>query len=207
MKRIALLLTMAAWAFAQKPEKPLKNGLYAHFDTEFGQFTAQLFEKDTPNSVAMFVGLAQGTLPWRDPATKQMVKKPLYHDLTFFRIVPGMAIQSGAADGTTSFDCGFTIKDEILPGLTFGTGGQLAIANGNGENGHDTGGCQFFITLGPVATWNNKYSIFGQVVRGMDVVTKIGKVPAHGEAPVNPPKLNSVTIERVGPPPVVKSKK
>ena len=157
--------------------------------------------------MATFVGLAQGTLPWRDPKSQAMVKKPLYDNLTFYRVVPGRAIQSGSPTGSPAFDCGFTIKDEMLPGLTFGQSGRLAMANSNGEGTTNTGGCQFFITLGPVTSWNGNYSIFGQVVRGQDVLEKLGKVPVKGELPANPPKLNSVKIMRVGPPPPVKTKK
>jgi cyclophilin family peptidyl-prolyl cis-trans isomerase len=204
MKRLSVFLILVACAFAQKPDKPLKNGLYAIFNTEFGKFTAQLYEKDTPNSVETFRELAQGTLASRDPKTNAMVKRPLYDNTTFYRILPGQAIQGGSPNGTPAYDCGFVIKDEILPGLMFSQSGKLAVANSGSP---DTGGCQFFITTGPVPNWNNKYAIFGQVVEGMDVVGKIDKVPVRGDQPVNPPKLISVTIERVGPEPVKKPKK
>jgi cyclophilin family peptidyl-prolyl cis-trans isomerase len=68
----------------------------------------------------------------------------------------------------------------------------------------DTGGCQFFVTAGPERTWDGKYTIFGVVVEGLDVVTKISHVPVHGDKPVDPVKLNSVTIQRVGPEPIKK---
>ena len=207
MKRLSIFLVLAACALAQKPDKPeksLKNGLYAIFNTEMGKFTAQLFEKDTPNSVAMFVGLAQGTLASFDPKTNKMVKRPLYDNSTFYRILPGQAIQGGSPNGTPAYDCGFVIKDEILPGLTFSQSGKLAVAN---TGTPDTGSCQFFVTTGPVSTWNNKYAIFGEVVQGIDVIAKINKVPVHGDEPVTPPKLISVTIQRVGPPPAVKKPK
>ena len=60
MKRIFLALMVAVCAFAQKPPKPPKNGLYANFKTELGDIKAMLYEKDTPQSVALFIGLAQG---------------------------------------------------------------------------------------------------------------------------------------------------
>ena len=66
MKSTLLALMMAACAFAQKPEKPLKNGLYANFKTEFGDVKAILFEKDTPQAGALFVHLAQGLQDFRD---------------------------------------------------------------------------------------------------------------------------------------------
>jgi cyclophilin family peptidyl-prolyl cis-trans isomerase len=96
------------------------------------------------------------------------------------------------------------IKDEILPGLMFSQSGKLAVANSGTP---DSGGCQFFITTGPVSSWNGKYAIFGQVVEGLDVIGKIDKVPVHGDQPVNPVKLISVTIQRVGPEPEVKKPK
>jgi peptidyl-prolyl cis-trans isomerase A (cyclophilin A) len=202
MRRTALILLVAACAFAQKPEKARKNGLYATFDTALGSFTAQLFEKDTPNSVATFIGLAQGTVPWRDPKTKEMVKRPLYDNTLFYRVLPGMAIQGGSPTGTAAFDCGFTIKDEILPGLRFAQAGMLAVANA----GPDTGACQFFVTTGPVASWDNNYTIFGHIIEGQKVVDAINHAPVHGDQPLEPVKLTKVTIERVGPAPVVKKR-
>jgi cyclophilin family peptidyl-prolyl cis-trans isomerase len=204
MKRLSVPLIFVACAFAQKPDKPLKNGLYAIFNTELGKFTAQLYEKDTPNSVVTFVELAQGTLAWRDPKTNTMVKRPLYDNTTFYRVLPGQAIQGGSPNGTPAFDCGFTIRDEMLPGLMFSQSGKLAVANAGAP---DSGACQFFITTGPIASWNGKYAIFGQVVEGLDVVTRINKAPVRGDQPVNPVKLISVTIERVGPVPEVKKPK
>jgi len=194
MNRIAFLISFAALAVAQNPPA-LKPGLYAVFNTDAGTFTAQLFEKDTPATVANFVALAQGTKPWRDPKTGQMVRRPLYENITFHRVIPGEAIQSGDPTGTSAHNCGVTIRDEILPGLLFTSPGRLAIAN---TGAADSGGCQFFITDQPMTNWNGKYTIFGQVVAGMEVVSKIAHAPVHGEKPVEPVKLLSVTIERIG---------
>ena len=193
MNRIAFLISFAALALAQNPPA-LKPGLYAVFNTDAGSFTAQLFEKDTPATVANFVALAQGTKPWRDPKTGQMVRRPLYENITFHRVIPGEAIQSGDPTGTSAHNCGVTIRDEFLPGLLFSGPGRLAMAN---TGAADSGGCQFFITDQPMPRWNGKYTVFGQVVAGMDVVSKIAHAPVHGEKPVEPVKLISVTIERI----------
>jgi peptidylprolyl isomerase len=201
MKKTFLALMMAACAFAQKPEKPLKNGLYANFKTEFGDIKAILFEKDTPQAVSLFINLAQGEQNFRDLDGK-IVKRPYYNDTTFFRIVPGDAVQAGSLNGATTYQCGLKIKDEIFPGIKFRFG-SLAIAN----SGPDTGGCQFFFSLQQKAAWDGKYTILGQLVEGDDVLRQLGRVPVHGESPVNPPKLISVTVQRVGPPPAQKTKK
>lgn len=191
MTRFVLILTLAAAALAQAPRKP---GLYATFQTSEGNFVAQLYEKETPETVANFVGLAQGTVAWRDPKTGKMLKKPLYQNITFHRVVPHDVIQAGDPTGTGSYNCGVRIRDEYLPGLRFDRAGRLAMANTGQEN---SAGCQFFITTNMAPTWNGKYAIFGQVVEGRDVVEKISRVPVHDERPVTPVKLIAVTIERV----------
>ena len=200
MKSFALLLLAAASAFAQQ----LPDGLYAVFNTSMGGFTAKLYEKDAPISVENFVGLAQGTKASRSPKTGAMVKRPAYEDITFHRVVSGEMIQAGDPTGKGSFDCGVNIRDEFLPGLRFDGGGRLAMAN---TGDPDSGGCQFFVTVGPMRQWDGKYTIFGSVVEGQDVVSKINHQPARGDKPVNPVKLISVTIARVGPEPVKKVKK
>ena len=202
MKRTLVALMLAACAFAQKPEKPLKNGLYANFKTEFGDIKAVLYEKDTPKAVSLFIRLAQGVQDFRD-VDGQIKKRRFYDNTVFFRIVPGDAVQGGSPDGTNTYQCGLKIADEFLPGLKFRPG-SLAIAN-SGQP--DSGGCQFFFALQQKPSWDGKYTVFGQVVEGLDVVQKLGAVPVRDEHPVNPPKLISVTVERVGPSPAAKPKK
>jgi cyclophilin family peptidyl-prolyl cis-trans isomerase len=202
MKGTWLALTMAACVFAQQSEKPLKNGLYANFQTEFGDMKAVLYEKDTPQAVGLFVHLAQGQQNFRDLDGK-IAKRRYYDGLTFFRIVPGDAVQAGSLDGQPTYNCGLKIKDEMLPGIKFHLG-SLAIAN-SGQP--DSGSCQFFFALQQKPSWDMKYTIFGQLVDGEDVLRKLGSVPVDGESPVNPPKLLTVTFQRVGPPPVTKKKK
>jgi cyclophilin family peptidyl-prolyl cis-trans isomerase len=133
-----------------------------------------------------------------------MVHKPLYDNLVFYRVMPGQMIQSGSATGSTGFDCGIMIRDEFLPGLRFSRSGMLAMGNSGAP---DSGGCQFFVTTGPVSQWDNKYAIFGEVVRGQEVVNKINHMPVRDEKPVDPVKLVSVTIMRIGPEPAAKKKK
>lgn len=157
--QLAIIFAIAATgsrAFEKGGDLP--NGLYAVFTTSEGVFTAKLYEKYTPKSVANFVGLATGTKAWRDPKTGAMVNRPMYDNITFHRIIRDEMIQSGDPTGTSAHNCGFTIPDEFLIGLTFNTAGKLAVAN-TGQP--DSGACQFFITVGPVTRWNNAYTIFG----------------------------------------------
>ena len=194
MKSLLVFLTLAVGAFAQAPRTP---GLYAVFHTAEGDVVARLFEKETPKTVQNFVALAEGTKAWADPVSKKFVKRPLYNDITFHRIIPGDVIQSGDPTGLGTHNCGVKLADEFLPGLRFDRAGKLAMAN-SGQP--DSGGCQFFITNNVESTWNGKYTIFGQVVEGQDVVAKISHVPTRDEKPLRVVKLNSVTIERVAKP-------
>jgi peptidyl-prolyl cis-trans isomerase A (cyclophilin A) len=200
LTKFALILLTAGCLVAQ--QRP--NGLYANFNTSEGHFTARLYEKYTPITVRNFVALAQGTKATRDPKTGKMVNRPLYDNITFHCVVRDEMIQSGDPTGTGAHDCGFTIRDEFLPGLRFDEAGELAMAN---TGAPDPGGCQFFITVNAMQAWNGKYTIFGVVVEGLDVVSRINRASVRGDRPVAPVKLISVTIERVGPEPVKKTKK
>lgn len=199
MRRFILFLLAAGCVSAQ--QQP--NGLYAVFNTSMGRFTARLYEKDTPATVENFVALTQGAKATRNAKTRTMAKVPLYENITFHRVLPGTMIQSGDPTGTGSHNCGVTIHDEFLPGLRFDSAGKLAMAN-TGEP--DSGGCQFFITCNPMREWNGKYTIFGVVVEGQDVVSMINRAPVRGDKPVDPVKLMSVAIERIGPEPVKRKK-
>lgn len=199
VKHLALTI-LAATALAAQ-DRP--NGLYAIFDTGAGKIVAKLYEKDVPTTVENFVALAQGTKPTFD-ANRKAVRKPLYNGITFHRVVPGEMIQSGDPTGTGTHNCGVRIPDEFMPGLRFDMGGKLAMANTGDPN---SGGCQWFITVNAMMPWNGKYTVFGTVVEGRQVVEQINKGPVRGDRPVTPVKLNSVTIERVGPPPEIKKKR
>jgi peptidyl-prolyl cis-trans isomerase A (cyclophilin A) len=182
----------------------LPNGLYAIFTTGKGVITAKLNEKYAPKATENFVGLATGAKAWKDPRTGAMVKRPMYDNITFHRILRDQMIQSGDPTGTSSHNCGITIPDEFLPGLTFNRPGRLAVAN-TGQP--DSGACQFFITAGVVPQWDNHYTIFGDVVSGMDVVYAINKAPLRGDKPDDPVRLITVRIQRVGPEPKSKGRK
>jgi len=155
-----------------KKETTLKPGLYATFYTSEGNITCRLFEKETPKTVANFVGLANGTKEWTDPKTGKKVKKRFYDGLIFHRVIPNFMIQGGDPKGTGRGGPGYRFEDEFHPDLKFDSPGRLAMANA----GPNTNGSQFFITYVPTPWLDNKHTIFGQVIEGQDVVDNIGKV-------------------------------
>ena len=218
MKRLSILLLITAGAFAQTaptapaakkaapatatkaeptPDRP--PGLYWIINTSMGTITAQLFEKEAPGTVANFVALTRGTKAAKDK-TGAMTKRPYFTNLTFHRVIPGFMIRTGDAQtGDGSGDCGFTIKDEIVPTLKYDKPGVLGLARLDRRN---TGACQFFITDKAYPSLDGEYTIFGQVVDGQDVVGKIANVPRDAnDKPRTPVKFISATIKRYGPPP------
>jgi peptidyl-prolyl cis-trans isomerase A (cyclophilin A) len=172
----------------------LAPGSYAHFDTTLGSFVVRFFDKEAPKTVENFIGLAEGTREWVHPGTREKRKTPFYDGIVFHRVIDGFMIQGGDPLGTGTGGPGYRFEDEFHPTLRHSRAGILSMANA----GPNTNGSQFFITLGPTPHLDNRHSVFGEVVEGLDVVRRIGKVAvgAH-DRPREPVVINSVRIERV----------
>jgi peptidyl-prolyl cis-trans isomerase A (cyclophilin A) len=168
--------------------------LNAHFTTTEGNFTVRLFEQDVPNTVANFVGLAEGTKEFTDPKSGQKVKRPYFDGLVFHRVIDGFMIQGGDPLGTGTGGPGYKFGDEFSPKLRHSKAGILSMAN----SGPNTNGSQFFITLAATPWLDNKHSVFGEVTEGMDVIEKIGKTPTSkpGDRPLKPITVQTVKITR-----------
>jgi peptidyl-prolyl cis-trans isomerase A (cyclophilin A) len=172
----------------------VEPGTYAVFDTTEGSFTVRLFDTEVPKTVANFVGLAEGTKEWRDPSTGEKKTGPYYDGIIFHRVISGFMIQGGDRLGTGTGGPGYNFGDEFHPALRHSRPGILSMANA----GPNTNGSQFFITLGPTPHLDNRHSVFGEVVEGLDVVKKIGAVPTgKQDRPVKPVVMSRVTIKRI----------
>jgi peptidyl-prolyl cis-trans isomerase A (cyclophilin A) len=190
----------------QAPPAVEPTGPTAVMDTSMGRIACRLFDKQAPQTVANFIGLAEGTKDWSDPTTHEKVHgKPLYDGTIFHRVIPGFMAQGGDPMGTGMGDPGYYIPDEIDPSLMFDVPGRLAMAN----SGPNTDGSQFFVTEDIQPSLNGHYTIFGQcdpssvlVVKTMTRVERDGR-----DKPLTPVVLKKVTIVPVGqpvpPPPAV----
>ena len=165
----------------------------ATFDTSEGTFKVKLYDDKAPNTVANFVGLAEGTKEWTDPKTNQKVKRPFYDGLVFHRVIDGFMIQGGCPMGNGMGGPGYKFADEFGPGLRHDRAQLLSMANA----GPNTNGSQFFITLGPTPHLDNRHSVFGEVTEGMDVIRRIGSTPTgRQDRPVKEIVINAVKITR-----------
>jgi peptidyl-prolyl cis-trans isomerase A (cyclophilin A) len=165
----------------------------AHFETSLGNFTVELFDAKAPKTVANFVGLAEGTIEWTHPGTGAKSRQPFYDGIIFHRVIKGFVIQGGDPLGQGFGGPGYQFEDEFHPDLRHDRVGVLSMANA----GPNTNGSQFFITLGATPHLDRRHSVFGAVVKGLDVVEKIGQTQTdRQDRPTTPVVMKKVTIER-----------
>jgi len=169
-------------------------GTYAIFETSQGNIVVKLFEKEAPNTVANFVGLAEGSKEFTDEMTGKKQKKNFYDGLVFHRVIPKFMIQGGCPQGSGRGGPGYKFADEFHPALNHSKTGRLSMANA----GPGTNGSQFFITVAATPWLDNKHTVFGEVVEGQDVADKISNLPRDSsDRPRTPVVMNKVRIERV----------
>jgi cyclophilin family peptidyl-prolyl cis-trans isomerase len=153
----------------------------ATIQTTEGTLTAQLLPGEAPKTVNNFVFLA---------------REGYYDGVPFHRVIKNFMVQTGDPTGTGTGGPGYKFEDEPI-GSDYGSG-TLAMAN----SGPNTNGSQFFIVHGDMrGRLDKKYTIFGRLTGGMDVLDRIAETPVKasrsGEmsTPVEPPRIESVAIE------------
>lgn len=169
-----------------------KKEMFALFETSKGDFKVKLLSEVAPKTVENFVGLAEGTKEWTDPKTNKQVKKPFYDGLVFHRVIKDFMIQGGCPIGNGTGGPGYRFNDEFLPGAPkHNKPGYLSMANA----GPNTNGSQFFVTTVATPWLDNRHTIFGEVVEGMDVVHAIeNSKTGPGDKPVEPVVIKHVKI-------------
>ena len=150
----------------------------ATLHTSEGPIEIELFPDEAPKTVENFTKLAGDGF---------------YDGLIFHRVIPDFMIQGGCPMGNGMGDPGYKFADEFAPGRRHDKPGILSMAN----SGPNTNGSQFFVTLVPTPWLDNRHTVFGEVVEGMDVINTIGKTPTRQDRPVKDIRIESLKIERV----------
>lgn len=190
LKTFALILAAACLLVAVAQALPSEEGLYATFATSQGSFVARLDYDKAPHTVANFIGLAQGTRPWVDFMRGNLSTHPFYDGIIFHRVISGFVIQAGSLNKQGTDDPGYSFGDEFHKELRHDTAGVLSMANA----GSNSNGSQFFITLAPTSWLDNKHSVFGHIVEGMNIVEAISNQPTPE---VYDPQFGYTTIQSV----------
>ncbi len=195
MKKLSLLLFIISLGLVSCQNKypDLEDGIYAEFNTNKGVFIAKLNHEETPLTVANFVDLAEGKNEMVDSIHKG---KPFYNGLVFHRVIKDFMIQGGDYLGTGAGNPGYTFPDEFSDSLVHSRKGILSMAN----SGPSTNGSQFFITLKETPWLDGKHTVFGEIVKGQEIVDAIGVVETTkpGDKPVEPVVINELNIIRKG---------
>lgn len=166
VKRVLVWLALLGMCAVRLPGESvspaLSDGLYAEVTTTHGIVIGELHYRKAPLTVANFVGLAEGTL---GPKPRQ----PFFDGLAFHRVVPDFVVQGGDPTGTGDGGPGYAFPDEFVPGLRHDSAGVMQMAN----DGPDTNGSQWCFMLRETPRLNYLHSVFGHVVRGLEVLPQI----------------------------------
>ena len=176
----------------------MAQSLFATLHTNVGDIRLELFPNYAPKTVANFVGLAEGTQPYTNPATGEPGSGPYYDGVIFHRVIANFMIQGGDPTGTGRGGPGYTFNDEVNSELVFNRPYLLAMANAGLRMGQGTNGSQFFITVSPTPHLNMKHTIFGEVAdeASRKVVDGIATTRTAQERPMQDIVIERVSIER-----------
>ena len=191
MNLIALLSAMFVFFSCnsqKKAYKDLGDGLFADIETTQGNIIVKLNYKETPVTVANFVTLAEG----KNTFVKAEYKgKPFYNGTIFHRVIKDFMIQGGDPTGTGMGEPGYRFEDEIVPTLKHDKKGILSMANA----GPATNGSQFFITQVPTPHLDGRHTVFGETVKGLEVIDAIANTKTvMNDKPEKDIKINKITI-------------
>jgi len=178
---ILFLSTIFLFISCNSNHENLKEGIYAEIETAKGTLIAKLEYQKVPYTVANFITLAEGKNPFVSATFKN---KPFYDGLKFHRVIPDFMIQGGDPNGDGTGGPGYKFEDEFHTDLKHSKKGILAMANA----GAGTNGSQFYITHKETPWLDNRHTVFGEIIEGLDLIETIESYDA----------IEKITIIRIG---------
>lgn len=209
-ERVLLLPLMlcALLALQQRPARAqvqptlpenLPQGWYAHIETSKGAILARLLPEQAPQAVAHFAALAEGRFSWVDPVTGQTEKSPYYDGIPVNRAQAGALFEAGATRGEGKGVPQLYVALDGLAPVNFGRPGRLGMARASSGG---ISGVRFFVTASGQPWLNGNHPCFGEVVTGLDVVSRISDVKTYSNGrPTEPIMIDRIRILPVGDPP------
>ncbi|MEM6996217.1 MAG: peptidylprolyl isomerase [Myxococcota bacterium] len=171
-----------------------KGKLHVTFHTTNGEFECELYEDQTPLTVANFVGLGRGVRESYDKKADTWEAKPFYDGIIFHRVIAGFMIQTGDPTGSGTGGPGYVVVDEFDKSLKHTGPGYLSMAN----RGPNTGSSQFFVTVAKTPHLDGKHAIFGKCADAK-VPIEISKVKVdarRGNRPYEQVKIDKLSFTR-----------
>ena len=173
-------INLTGWVMKNQMKKDSSKVVLpkAVIKTNYGKIVVELFIERAPRTVENFIKLTE---------------KGFYNGIIFHRVIPDFMVQTGDPTGTGRGGPGYKFADEFHPQLRHNKPGILSMAN----SGPNTNGSQFFIIVKPTSWLDNRHTVFGQVIEGMDVVDKIVNVSRNNQdCPLEKVVMEEVTIIR-----------
>ncbi len=180
-----------------KPPTNLQEGWYARIETSMGRIVVRLLPDQAPQSVAYFVGMAEGTLEWLDRTTGELEKGRYYDGIKIHKAQAGRSFEAGDPRGTGFAPPDLFVPLEGLGPVNFSQPGRL----GNTRDGATISAVMFFLTASTQPWLNGNHPCFGTVVSGRHVITNLSQVKTYSNSrPVDPPTIEKIRIFTVGSP-------
>jgi len=187
---------------AWQPPTGLPQGWYASIETTMGTVVARLLPEQAPQSVAHFVGLAQGTLPWLDVTTGETISAPYYDGMPIETVMAGKFFESGdgaaLGRGTPMM---FVPEHEGAGPVNFNQPYMLGLTRLAGAR---ISAAKFFVTVAAQPWLNGESPCFGSVMDGRETIFNISQVKAYSShRPIDEVRIEHIRIFAVGDPPAL----
>jgi peptidyl-prolyl cis-trans isomerase A (cyclophilin A) len=180
------------------PPAGLKEGWYVRIVTTMGEILARLLPEQAPQSVAHFVGLSQGTLPWTDMVSGETVSYPYYEGMMIHTVIAGRLFETGDAGAIGRTMPLLFVPEEGFAPLNFSMPYMMGMTRMGGAR---ISAAKFFVTIAAQPWLNGESPCFGQVIEGREILFNISQVKTYSSRrPIEDILIEKIDLFAVGEP-------